>query len=134
MQQPVKERIVTLRQEIAEIRETNRVYLQGGERPGTASDHERRMQRLQEILDELMSLTDWKKFWPGMGTKPKQKSVSPFTKRHVYFSPTWPADLADEERFIAQVVPLGNIGQSRAQEPLALSWHAACSRHVSGHE
>jgi hypothetical protein len=26
-----------------------------------AADHERRLQRLQEILDELMSLTDWKK-------------------------------------------------------------------------
>ena len=24
-------------------------------------DHERRLQRLQEILDELMTLTDWKK-------------------------------------------------------------------------
>jgi hypothetical protein len=24
-------------------------------------DHERRLQRLQEILDELVSLTDWKK-------------------------------------------------------------------------
>jgi len=24
-------------------------------------DHERRLQRLQEILDELMALTDWKK-------------------------------------------------------------------------
>ena len=26
-----------------------------------ASDHERRLQRLQEIMDELRSLTDWKK-------------------------------------------------------------------------
>jgi hypothetical protein len=26
-----------------------------------ASDQERRLQRLQEIMDELMSLTDWKK-------------------------------------------------------------------------
>jgi hypothetical protein len=62
MQQPVKERIAKLRQEIAEIREANRIYLQGGnKRPGAASDHERRMQRLEEILDELISLTDWKK-------------------------------------------------------------------------
>jgi len=28
---------------------------------GAAADHERRLQRLQEILDELMTLTDWKK-------------------------------------------------------------------------
>ena len=28
---------------------------------GAAADHERRLQRLQEILDELMALTDWKK-------------------------------------------------------------------------
>jgi hypothetical protein len=26
-----------------------------------AGDHERRLQRLQEILDELVSLTNWKK-------------------------------------------------------------------------
>jgi hypothetical protein len=26
-----------------------------------AGDHERRLQRLQEILDELAALTDWKK-------------------------------------------------------------------------
>jgi hypothetical protein len=29
--------------------------------PGSLGDHERRLQRLQEILDELMALTDWKK-------------------------------------------------------------------------
>jgi hypothetical protein len=28
---------------------------------GSAGDHERRLQRLQEILDELVALTDWKK-------------------------------------------------------------------------
>jgi hypothetical protein len=28
---------------------------------GAAGDHERRLQRLQEILDELVALTDWKK-------------------------------------------------------------------------
>jgi hypothetical protein len=62
MQQPVKERIAKLREEIAQIRETNRLYLQGVRKtPSEASDHERRMQRLEEILDELMSLKDWKK-------------------------------------------------------------------------
>jgi hypothetical protein len=62
MQQPVKERIAKMREEIAQIREANRLYVQGGKKiPGSASDHERRLQRLQEILDELVSLTDWKK-------------------------------------------------------------------------
>ncbi len=62
MQQPVKERIAKLREEIAQISEANRLYLQGGkEMPSSASDQERRLQRLQEILDELVSLTDWKK-------------------------------------------------------------------------
>ncbi len=62
MQKPVKERIVKLRQEIAEISEANRLYLQGTKRmPLAAADQERRLQRLQEILDELLSLTDWKK-------------------------------------------------------------------------
>jgi len=61
MQLPVKERIAKLREEIAQIRGANRVYLQGGNRVIGAADHERRLQRLQEILDELMSLTEWKK-------------------------------------------------------------------------
>jgi hypothetical protein len=62
MQQPVKERIGRLRSEIAQISEANRLYLLGGKRiPGAAEDHQRRMQRLQEIMDELKSLTDWKK-------------------------------------------------------------------------
>ena len=62
MQQPVRERIGRLREEIAQIREVNRLYLQGGKTiPGGAADQERRLQRLQEILDELVALTDWKK-------------------------------------------------------------------------
>jgi hypothetical protein len=63
MQNPVKERIAKLRDEIAQISEANRRYLRGGKTkmPGAAGDHERRLQRLQEILDELMALTDWKK-------------------------------------------------------------------------
>jgi hypothetical protein len=49
-------------EEIAQISEANRLYLRGGKKmPGSASDQERRLQRLQETLDELMSLTDWKK-------------------------------------------------------------------------
>ena len=64
MQNPVKERIAKLRDEIAQISEANRLYLQGGKKKkvaGAAGDHERRLQRLQDILDELVSLTDWKK-------------------------------------------------------------------------
>jgi len=51
-----------MREEIAQITEANRLYLKGGKKmPGSASDQERRLQRLQEILDELVALTDWKK-------------------------------------------------------------------------
>ena len=64
MQRPIKERISKLREEIARIREANRLYVQGERKtPSAASDHERRLQRLQEILDELMSLTEWKRVW-----------------------------------------------------------------------
>jgi hypothetical protein len=61
MQDSVKDRIEKLRQEIAQISEANRLYVRGGKKIPGAADHERRLQRLQEILDELMSLTDWKK-------------------------------------------------------------------------
>jgi len=62
MQQPFKERIAKLREEIAQIREANLLYVQRGNKSyGAAADQEHRLQRLQEILDELMSLTEWKK-------------------------------------------------------------------------
>jgi hypothetical protein len=61
MPQSVKERVGKLREEIAEISEANRLYLRGGKKVIGASDQERRLQRLQEIMDELMSLTEWKK-------------------------------------------------------------------------
>jgi hypothetical protein len=62
MQNPVKDRIVKLREEIAQISEANRQYIGGGKKmSGSGGDHERRLQRLQEILDELVALTDWKK-------------------------------------------------------------------------
>ena len=61
MPRPIKERIAKLREEIAQISKANREYLQEGKKPPGAPDQERRLQRLQEILDELMSLTDWKK-------------------------------------------------------------------------
>jgi hypothetical protein len=62
MQNPVKERIAKLRDEIAQISEANRQYMQSGKRiPGASGDQERRLQRLQEILDELVALTNWNK-------------------------------------------------------------------------
>jgi hypothetical protein len=61
MQNPMKDRIAKLREEIAEIAEANRLYLRGGKKTVESNDQERRLQRLQEILDELVSLTDWKK-------------------------------------------------------------------------
>jgi hypothetical protein len=61
MPRPVRERIAKLREEIAEISEANRLYLQGGKKIPGAPDQERRLQRLQEILDEILSLTEWKK-------------------------------------------------------------------------
>ena len=60
MQRPVKERVSELRQEIAELSEANRQQL--NRRDSVAvGEQQRRLQRLQEILDELMALTDWKK-------------------------------------------------------------------------
>src|SRR5205814_1171665 len=56
----VSERIKKLREEIAEISEANRTQMHRRD-GGAAADQERRLQRLQEILDELMTLTDWKK-------------------------------------------------------------------------
>jgi hypothetical protein len=53
MQNPVKERIVKLREEIAQISEENRLYLKGGKKiHSAAGDHERRLQRLQEMTED----------------------------------------------------------------------------------
>jgi hypothetical protein len=62
MQEAVKERVRKLREEIAQISEESRLYAAGGKRmPGASGGQERRIQRLEEILKELNSLTDWKK-------------------------------------------------------------------------
>jgi hypothetical protein len=61
MPQPIKERIAKLREEIAQISEANREYLRKGKKLPGAPDQERRLQRLEEIRDELMSLTEWKR-------------------------------------------------------------------------
>jgi hypothetical protein len=61
--QAIKQRIKELRDEIAEISEANRQYIATKE-PGYTkgvAEQERRLLRLQEILDELQSLNDWKK-------------------------------------------------------------------------
>jgi hypothetical protein len=50
MAELITERIKRLRDEIAKTAETNRVYLERGIKYGSfAADHERRLQRLQEI-------------------------------------------------------------------------------------
>ena len=57
----ITERIKELRREIAKLTEENREYLAGTKYGSAKADHERRFQRLIEIVDELKSLTDWKK-------------------------------------------------------------------------
>jgi len=58
----IRERVGALRREIAEIQELNLEYSQTPKPdPMTASNHQRRKQRLKEIMDELRSMTDWKK-------------------------------------------------------------------------
>jgi hypothetical protein len=62
VQKPVTERIAKLREEIAQIRAANETYFREGKKNfAAAPDHERRLQRLKEILNELSSLTEWKK-------------------------------------------------------------------------
>jgi hypothetical protein len=58
----IRERVEVLRREIAEIQKLNLEYSQAPRTSFMAvSDHERREQRLREIMDELKSMTDWKK-------------------------------------------------------------------------
>jgi hypothetical protein len=61
MQEPIIERVKRLREEIAELNKLNRAYLKTPKYGSAEADHERGLQRLQEIVDELNSLTDWKK-------------------------------------------------------------------------
>jgi hypothetical protein len=62
MQEPITKLVARLRQEIALISEANRRYLVGGRSLAESeSSHQRRAERLQEILNKLESLTDWKK-------------------------------------------------------------------------
>jgi len=59
--QLITERIKKLRQEIAELSEKNRKYSLDPKYGSATADNERRFQRLIEIVEELKSLTDWKK-------------------------------------------------------------------------
>lgn len=58
----IGERVEALRREIADIQKLNLAYLQTP-RPdlNAINDHVRRDQRLKQIMDELRSMTDWKK-------------------------------------------------------------------------
>jgi hypothetical protein len=58
----IRERVVALRKEIAEIQRLNLEYSQRPRPDAVAiSDQQRREQRLKEIMEELNSMTDWKK-------------------------------------------------------------------------
>ena len=61
MSRLITERIKELRLEIAKLAEANQKYSVGPKYGSSAADNERRLQRLIEIVDELKSLTDWKK-------------------------------------------------------------------------
>ena len=62
MSLPLTERLKELRKEIAEITKQSSEFLRTGRKDAFGlGEQERRLQRLQEIKDELMSLTAWKK-------------------------------------------------------------------------
>ena len=58
----IRDRVEVLRHEIAEIQKLNLAHLQKP-RPDyiAMNDHAMREQRLKDIMDELNSMTDWKK-------------------------------------------------------------------------
>ncbi len=60
MPELIAELVKELRREIAEIIEQNRKYLRN-EKADFSGGQERRVQRLMEIKEELMSLNKWKK-------------------------------------------------------------------------
>jgi hypothetical protein len=57
----ITERIEKLRREITELSEKNRKYSLDPKYGSAVADNARRFQRLMEIIEELKSLTDWKK-------------------------------------------------------------------------
>jgi hypothetical protein len=62
MDSGIRERVETLRREIAEIQELNLEYLRLPRPQAVAAgDHARREERLRDIMAELKSMTDWKR-------------------------------------------------------------------------
>ena len=62
----ISERVEALRREIAEIQMLSLAYLQKPKPDFNAiNDHARRSQRLTEIMDQLRSMTEWKKTYHG---------------------------------------------------------------------
>jgi hypothetical protein len=58
----IRERVEALRREIAEIQKLNLAYLQTPRTDFRAmNDQARRDQRLREIMQELKSMTEWKR-------------------------------------------------------------------------
>jgi hypothetical protein len=58
MQEPIGDRVKRLRDEIAELSEADRKDKTVGQSAIRIADHERRLERLKEIIAELTSLTD----------------------------------------------------------------------------
>jgi hypothetical protein len=58
----IRERVDALRREIAEIQKLNLAYLQMPRpHPVAMNDHAKREHRLKEIMNELQSMTEWKR-------------------------------------------------------------------------
>jgi hypothetical protein len=60
MQELIADRVKRLRDEIAELSEADRKDKTVGQSALRVADHERRLERLEAIIAELKSLTDWK--------------------------------------------------------------------------
>jgi hypothetical protein len=62
MDDGIHERVEALRREIAELQKLNLAHLQKPRpNPWAIGDQNRRGRRLKQIMDELNSMTDWKK-------------------------------------------------------------------------
>ena len=61
MARPITERIAELRKEIAQIQALNNMESSSVSYQDREAMKQRRAERLQEILAELRTLTDWKK-------------------------------------------------------------------------
>lgn len=61
MPRPITERLAELRKEIAQIRTRNPSELMSVPYQHREASRQRQAERLKEIMDELRSLTQWKK-------------------------------------------------------------------------